>query len=283
MKTYFMRRIFAGFLFLLSLSACVNTKKFGSVWIPAGQLHYERITDFDKPQEAILKKKLTKSAIAQLFQNSDGSFLPSTIHFIDSPQVKLISSRRPTQDDAEKTGAFFPLQHDDNDKYHLKGKLYSSSLFKYMDIRPVAQAIAIPFKFRFRISDAFPSTASSDFSVGFAIGEKFTNCRYRKFFFKDGAGNYSPYNDYTSQWTFSPGVFIAPTAIDLDSAQTEGSVSIPRTVIGATAGVFFVAGYNSFNLGAAIGFDKTFGSGPKNWVYSGKPWLGIIFAVDIFK
>lgn len=276
-KNHDMKNCIFGISLVLLLSACVNSKKFGSVWIPKGQQYYERRTNFDTPGETIIKERLTRGAVAQLTANADGSFSPSSITFIDSPQAVIISQRPPTQDDTEKAAAFFPLQHDTSDKKVLRGKLYRSSIFKYLDIRPVAQAITIPFKYRFRLSDAFPSTASTDFSVGFAAGVKFTNFRYRKFFTKDGSGNYTPYNDYTSQWTFSPGIFIAPSAIDLDSAHTSGMVAVARTVIGATGGAYFVVGYNSFNLGAAIGFDKTFGTGPKSWVYSGKPWLGIIF------
>ncbi len=281
MKAFFIILIAALF------TSCVNTKRFGSVWVPNGQVFYQRVQDFDAHTDSVYKRVLTRGAKAILDANSDGSFTPSFIKFIEVDSInsisKVITGRKSTDDDDEIEDFFYPLLMDTDNKQLIKNKLYRSNFFKYRDIRPVVQAITIPFKFRFKVNDNFPSTASADFSVGLAGGYKFTNYRYRKYYVKKPTGKYAEYNDYTSQWVFSPGIFLAPTVVDLDSLHTNGKVSSDRSVVGLTGGAFFVAGYNNFNLGFALGIDKTFGSGPSAWIYSGKPWLGIILSVDIFK
>jgi hypothetical protein len=273
-------------LLVLGLSSCVNTKKFGYVWIPKGQVYYDRTHSTNlKPGgtvDSMYLKKLVAGARAILTSNPDGSFIPSTINFVDDTTKAIVLTGRLSITDTEPYGSVFPILQDSVNKIPIKRNIYRSGYFRYTEIHFVVQALTIPFKYNFKINDSILSNATADFNIGVAFGLKFTENTYRKFYnFQNKT--YSPINDYTTNWSFTPGIFIAPTVVEVDSALTGGKVTMDRNVIGLTTGAFFVVGYNSFNLGLSLGFDKTFGSGPSAWIYNGKPWIGLVFAVDVFQ
>ena len=282
-----MKKILTAALVVFSLASCVNSKKFGYVLIPKGQVYYDRShsTDFEPggTKDSIYRKRLTANVRAILFANADGSLVPSSINFVDDTTGKtMVLTGRPSVSDKELPGSFFPVLDDRDDKIHVKSNIYQSEYFRYTEAHFVLQALTIPFKYNFKINDSILSKASADFNIGAAFGFKITKNKYRKFYTRQD-GTDSPLNDYTTNWSFTPGIFLAPSVIEVDSALTGGKVNMDRDVIGLTFGAFFVVGYNDFNFGLSLGFDKTFGQGPSAWIYNGKPWIGLVFAFDVFK
>ena len=145
----------------------------------------------------------------------------------------------------------------------------------YFDTKPVIQALTIPLKIRPALNDSYPSQAETSFNVGAAFGWKFTHNVY------DSRKNIFGQN--TNRYSISPGIFLGTGATDLKKTNTDPSIAIERKAAIITTGGFVMVGFNSINFGYAFGGDFATGTGSKDWLYQGKMWHGIIFAIDIIK
>lgn len=155
------------------------------------------------------------------------------------------------------------------------------SKFKYFDTKPVLQALTIPLKIRPKLNsealrDSFPSQAETGFNVGVAFGWKFTHNIYNS--------KKNIFGQNTNRYSFSPGIFLGAGATDLKKANTRHpAITFERKAAIITTGGFFMLGFNSINFGYAFGADFPTGTGSKQWLYRGKMWHGVIFAIDIIK
>lgn len=153
--------------------------------------------------------------------------------------------------------------------------------FRYFDTKPVLQALSIPLKIRPRLTsealqDSFPSQAETSFNVGVSFGWKFTHNVYN--------ARKNIFGQNTNRFSLAPGVFLGTGAVDLKKANTRGpAIDFERKAALITTGGFFMLGFNNINIGYAIGADFATGMKSEQWLYQGKIWHGIIFAIDLLK
>lgn len=152
---------------------------------------------------------------------------------------------------------------------------------KYFDTKPVLQALYIPLKIRPKINteilkDSFPSQAETGFNVGVALGWKFTHNVYNT--------KKNILGQNTNRYSIAPGFFLGAGATDLKKVNTRNpAIKFERKAALITTGGYLMVGFNSINFGYAFGADFATGIGSKQWLYQGKIWHGIIFAIDILK
>ena len=278
---------FAIFISLIIMtSSCVNTKKLGNVWVYKGQKYYIRAPHGLPPATDTSFKKTLKKGVTAKIKLPDGVtrdridivFLEQ-MNNKDSNLVSPAAIQVRFQNNGN--GTFFPLDTTIAYSPETRG-VVSSRKFRYLEIKPIIQALSIPVKLRFKLNDSTKSTASASFNVGIAYGAKFTHNVYKKLYYIDSARQ-NVLNHNFKRISFSPGVFLGPTVIDLKAANTYNNIKKDRSTPGLTYGAFFVIGYNEFNLGIALGADRVFGTQEKNWMYNGKMWLGFVFAIDLVK
>jgi len=290
------RRIyFLSAMVVALLSACVNTKKTGLVLVKKNQQLYESGSTgnpIDGTQHLYaFNVTLTKTEQAFLTTNADGSMSPNTIQFTNPDIDNSFTTNDPNKPPAGAVLAnkafYFPQDQNPHNPQIIGpgSNSFTSVAFRYTDIRPVWQALTIPIKYRPPLSGGRASDASASVTLGPSYGWKFTQYSYRRIYAlkERNARTYSKLNDHTTQWAVTPGIFLAPTVVALDSLHTRGKITTAKNVVGTTYGIFCVFGYNDVNLGLAVGVDNTYGSAPGSWWYNGKPWIGAVFSIDFFK
>lgn len=102
-------------------------------------------------------------------------------------------------------------------------------------------------------------------------------------FYAQKLKNVETIKDVATHYSLSPGIFLGTGATDLKAANTDPSIQIERKAALITTGGFVMVGFNSINFGYAFGGDFATGSKSKDWLYQGKMWYGVIFAIDILK
>lgn len=278
-------------LLILSISlflfSCVNTKKTGEVYLPARQEYFKRTYngDITNPKDSIINIKLINPKRAKVTLPAAATdFLK--IQFTESiapTDLSVTSSRLATGNDPSAFGNYVPeFSLTVPNGVNNNQSFTSPQKFRYIEFKKALQALSIPLKFRPGIRDTIPNSASAAFNVGFAYAFKFTEFNYKRLYWNDN-GSAKPLGHLTNKFTYAFGPFIGPTIVELKSANTDGKVKKDRSVAALTLGGFFVFGVNEFNAGLAFGIDKTFGDQAGTWMYSGKPWLGVIVAIDIIK
>lgn len=267
---------------LLACSSCVNTKKTTAVWVYKGQDYYQRIPyTLGSGTDTLVKKKLVKGVRAKVSTDRDNKeyvFTSFLVRMDSNEQViykREINGSEPTPVKI----TFFPLDTVTTKFWH---GMTASAAFRYLEIKPVYQALTIPFKIRPKLNDSTKSAASNSFNVGITAGVKFTHNVYRKIYYED-SGKKTFSNHYTKKISLSPGLFIGPAVIDLKASNTNNIVKKDRSVPGLTTGAFIVLGFNELNFGMSMGWDIGLDNTSKNWMYNKKPWIGFVLAIDIIK
>ena len=268
---------------ILVFNSCVNTKKTGEVWIPKGQRYY-KVAQNGAAVPAIYFKELTAPAKAQVVLPTTGKEYLS-IKFTHPTAVSETEFDIPIQDRdiPIDQGSFFPMEPKDHKALGSTDELkkYVDGTFRYWQIQRAFQALTIPIQYRPRINEFTPAAASSNFNVGVGWVNKFTLTTYKKLYTTEETPVFLSHN--IRNVAFSPGIFIAPTAIALTSANTNGVIKNNATVLGSTAGIIGVIGVDNLNFGVATGFDRTFGTFAKPWIYNKKAWVGLVFSIDFIK
>jgi hypothetical protein len=262
---------------VVSLSSCINEK-----YIYKSNTIYEvqslpAITDGGAPTTEtnnILKHKPTKGFKAIL--SDKGEYLtikPVAVQRFTTTTIPLTKPLVGWRAEIVDKKYFPELDFETSSKVPFK--------LKYFDTKPVLQALTVPLKMRPKLSDvalkdSFPSQAETGFNVGVAFGWKFTHNVY--------SPNKNIFGQNTNRFSISPGFFLGTGAADLKKSNTRNPVILfERKAAIFTTGGFFMIGFNSINLGYAFGSDFATGTGSKQWLYQGKMWHGIIFAIDILK
>lgn len=159
------------------------------------------------------------------------------------------------------------------------GLEFSKSItLKYSDHKPTFQTLTIPFKLRGETS-GLASTVSTGVNVGLAYGYQWNYISVEPIY-SNTDFKMKGYDKKKTSFTAAP--FLGLTTIALTPKNTEETIESDKTVMGISFGGTSVFSFNKLNLGLAIGLDYGF-SDSKNWVYQGKPWVGIVFGLDIIK
>jgi hypothetical protein len=271
-------------LVLVFLCSCMNTKKLNTVWIPKGQVLYlihSSPPDASEIRDSIFFKKLTSGITAQVLLPS--ATTPDSrvvIKLSGDAESHMIDIDIPQIENDIPEQAFFPLSPKERREYATLTRKQTDGKFIVWQYQQAFQALTVPVQFRPRLNEFTPATASGNFNIGVGWVHKFTRVTYRKFEL-GGSKNFS--SNVLNNFSISPGIFIAPSVISLTSANTNGNVKNNMSVLGSTAGILGVVGYNNLNMGLAVGFDKTYGALDKTWIYNGNLWIGLVFSIDFLK
>jgi hypothetical protein len=268
------------------LTSCVNHKKMGTVTIKKGQ-HLYRTEAYPGDEPAYKLQRITTlervRAKQKKFDAEKGRF-EFALFTTDSDTI--MATCVDTVDHI--TGTYFPdLRRDETlfdcpseDAYD---KVSEGETLRYVETMPVFQPITIPLKIRMPVHDTIRSNASAAFSVAVAYGYKSIHTRHSSIYSCDGTKTYL--NTRTKKTVWTPGVFLGTTTVDLKPATTDKAIpkDKDRTAWALSTGVFGVVGINQVNVGLACGVDIPFGDTSEQWIYYGKPWLGVIVGLDLIK
>jgi hypothetical protein len=163
-----------------------------------------------------------------------------------------------------------------SDKFILPNKQNRLGRVKYRDFKFVLQALTIPLKYRKPI-DTLTYQTETSVNVGFGGGIKWTYNWYK--------ANKSFLGQKTNQLAFTPGLLLGLGAADITANQNASATFKSRKEPVVSYGVFFLVGFNSVNIGFALGKDNALKEGGEagGWVYNNKYWKGIIVALDVIK
>lgn len=152
--------------------------------------------------------------------------------------------------------------------------------FVYYGSQIILKSLTVPLKIRpaltdSKFGDAFPKQVETGFNFGLALGWKLNRTSY--FSTPNFLGLTS------NQISLTPSILFNLGAVALSDKNTIPAQTITQTVLSKSFGGALMIGFNRFSFGIARGKDYVSGSAKNNWVYQGKPWTGIIVALDLFK
>lgn len=291
------------FFSILTLGSCVNTKRFSTHYVPrkgmkvyknstasSGGTNERIINEFEvKGQEVLIVEEDDHLKIE--FATNTGPGNNTKSGFTADPGTKILSGDGNSTDKIQLT--YFKKIDDQKTYYHFPadtitnfcnvGKHYIGNKFTYYSGQPVFQTISVPFKFRGEHSDSIPATIGTSVNAGFAFGYKWTKNKFSQYYSKIG-GKYKHLSNKMKNFSFSGGGFLGPTVIALENGKNvKNEIDVDHSEIGLTTGVFTVVGAGQFNLGLALGFDLPLGRDGDEWIYSGKPWWGLVIGLDFVK
>lgn len=171
-----------------------------------------------------------------------------------------------------KEGVYYLL----NDPYF---KDISGKKLKYCETSIAVQGLAIAFKIRagqMINGTTYPYQVESGSSFGIGTAYKLS---YNTF-----SQDKNIWGSNLNSFSFTVGPFIS-----LGTAGVKKSTNAPDLVgqdftgLVWSPGIFFQFGYNSINLGYAVGADKLFGDASSAWIYDGILWNGVIVSINIAK
>lgn len=164
----------------------------------------------------------------------------------------------------------------DKKKFYFSIKEEDEKKFVYAQWKPYVQGIVIPIKFRLATGGVPPQVESGP-TLALAPGFKRSWNTYH--------GTKNALGFSTNSISVSAGLILGLGVTDVNSKTTQNQVADINATKNAVIplGFHFVAGYNNFNVGAALGWDAITGPNSSKWNYNGKPWVGLIVGFDIIK
>ena len=237
---------------------------------------YDTLFNF-KPKQGFWAKMKEKDSYVIITPNEKDSILSSAIKkntFVikQLPKEPNREQQLRASIEAVKNKIFFPDVVLDSFNY---------SNLKFFDLKPVFQTLTIPLRIRpavksAALKDSFPSQVETGVSLGIAFGGKFTLNYYKV--------KQNSFGQKGNEISVTPGVFYNIGSADLSTANTRNPVlSIERHALMHSLGGFVMLGFNTVNFGYAFGWDFATGPRNKSWVYQGKFWYGVAFALDLIK
>lgn len=262
------------------LASCVNEKyvyKCNTLYKIETTTPNSDASDVIPPSVHTLKVLTLNEGFKAIIKDKDDYLTIKPIENQRLPSTDIILSSAPTYWRAEIEGKiYFPEQDLDTNPHH-------PVKLKYFDTKPVLQGLTIPLKIRPKLKefnsksllDSFPQQAESGFNVGVAFGWKLTHNIYN--------ANKNIFSQNTNKYSITPGWYLGTGAVDLKKANTRDPIKFERKAAIITTGGFLMIGFNTINLGYSFGWDFATGTGKEQWVYKGKLWHGVVFAIDIIK
>lgn len=301
------------------LSSCYSSKRTGLAYIPGGQtVYYVTVDSTDRARKKLVSTPYTtpqEGVLGKVEFDEDNGQLKLEIHHplaatglaasgqgqtqvdrtgadVTCDEVACTIKAAKEKDAARITQFKYPVFQADTPPDSTACKtarpkpnqvvFYRGKPFRFREFQGFMQAITVPVKIRFALSDSVRSTTESGFNAGYALGYRRTHHGFRNLYD-------CPHSMYLkskrTSWSVAWGGFAGPLVQALNAANTDGKVKKERSYLGLTAGVFGAYAKDEFSLGLAGGMDLPLGDGADQWNYFGKPWIGIILGlgIDIFK
>lgn len=129
----------------------------------------------------------------------------------------------------------------------------------------------IPFKIRPSVN-GFPEQLNPNFSAALYLGRRHDHFRIEK----DDMGVSKIYGS-----GFGYGFFTGLGAVTMNPFVTESAIDYEydgMVLMGGVAGIYDA---KKFNIGIAVGVDYLVDKNKKAWLYQNKPWMGVLFGIDI--
>jgi hypothetical protein len=109
----------------------------------------------------------------------------------------------------------------------------------------------------------------------------YTGYRYDKYYFLYQKTALQDYKKETFQSGFSIGGFVGLGASLIDPTVSQGAVDFEYEGIILTFGPAVLLDTKSLNFGANMGFDFLLDSNADQWVYQGKPYIGVVIGLNL--
>ncbi|WP_421878843.1 hypothetical protein [Marinoscillum sp.] len=312
MKSYFY------LIFLMVLTSCINTKRFGEVLLQKDNTFYQK-THFGSMSSdtlVLVQTRLKKNVKASITDDSkvkkiiiDKQYDSTT--FLKKDTLLIVLKTGNTH--AEKPYTFLTrsfynsirsknsfMQYpslfidDDSSKWNTsEQKLFQD----WIDAQEVDEGYRIvsskPLKYismqpmfqavtvPFKYRRELNDEVGPQLSTGFnaGIAGGYTfKWNKYKVFFKDQ----NKLKDQTKTFSLSLGLFGGPTVISFEKGKTVKSdyTKWDRNVLGVTYGALVVVGIDKFSLGIAGGIDKATGNDRNAWIYQDSGgWVGFVFGL----
>jgi len=262
----------------LLMSGCVQTKK-----ISKGNVFYK--FDMDNSGGNVLHKYTVERGFTGSLTDKGGyvtltpddnlviSNATNTAHVLHST-ISIPGPVTGTDAQIQASGAYF-FKETAFDTTPAK-----RNIFAYLDTKFMLQTLAIPLKIRPELTgpeygNAFPQQVEAGFNFGFAFGWKLNKNVYRS------TPNLLGLN--TNRISVAPGLLLNFGSTALTDKNTRPAFTVERKSFTYSGGLVLLFGFNNVNFGICRGVDYVTGPGKGDWVYQGKPWTGIIVALDLLK
>ena len=121
-----------------------------------------------------------------------------------------------------------------------------------------ANIISVPCKIRPSVKDV-PEQLNTNFSAALYLGTRKGNSKYG----------------------FSYGAFTGLSAITMNPHVTEEKIDYEYDGLAVSNGIAAIYDNKKINLGLALGLDMLTDKNRTNWIYQGKPWVGILFGITL--
>ncbi|GAB3865712.1 hypothetical protein GCM10028824_04960 [Hymenobacter segetis] len=246
---------------LALLSACVNTRKTSTVYLPRGQTLYRAApTPTGQPTALVLPRR-TLAQMSLTEQTVAITLLPTGVGADTAVRQCFFAS--------PGRGA-----RGGGPRYYAGQKLH------FFESYPIFQAITVPVKLRPGVGDTLGSRAGGGFDVGISWGWKNSFHTYQNLYYRP-TGQFL--SRKISQFSLVPGAFLTVGTEELnnDKNNVKHRIHYIREVPILSPGGYLVIGVNRANVGFALGADFAIGPEASNWIYHGRLWLGLVLSVDL--
>ncbi len=130
---------------------------------------------------------------------------------------------------------------------------------------------SIPFKIRPSVK-GFPPQLNPNFSAALYLGRRHNYYKYKNTS-NGGVKLFSRGIGY--------GIFAGLGAVTMNTYVTNGAIDYEYDGMVMNTGGAIIYDAKKFNLGLSVGIDFLTDKNRKSWLYQKKPWLGILFGIDL--
>lgn len=134
--------------------------------------------------------------------------------------------------------------------------------------------ITLPFKVRPAVK-GFPQQLNPNFSAAMYLGKRIDNY-YIKSFVEDGKSG-----TRISNVGFGLGIFTGLGSVTMNPFVTQNFINYEYDGFVVSTGLAGIYDARRFNIGLAFGIDRLVDKNNKYWIYQNKPWIGILFGLNL--
>ena len=192
---------------------------------------------------------------------------------LDSTMAKVADGRKIKMDVEQMDSVLKLTPHWDNGKpvilnlYNVKNlKLYRNTF----DI----DVLTVPFKIRPSVK-GFPEQLTANFDAALYLGRRRDNYEISNVRSKGGS------NLQLTGVGYGYGGFIGLGSVTMNPFVTNQQIDYEYdgfVINGGFAGIYDA---KKFNIGLAVGADFLVDKNRHSWIYQGKPWLGVLFGINL--
>lgn len=134
--------------------------------------------------------------------------------------------------------------------------------------------LAVPFKIRPSV-EGFPAQLDANFDAALYIGRRRDNYSIKKTKSRRSS------KTHISGEGYGYGAFVGIGAVAMNPYVTRQLINYEYSGLVFNGGIAGIYDAKRFNIGLAIGADILMDRNRTNWIYQGKPWIGVLFGIDL--